>query len=205
MTFLINSAAHLWGTRPYTEANSARDSWWLGVFSFGEGYHNFHHKFQADYRNGIRWYQFDLTKWWLLAMRALGQARRLKQVPEPLILKAKLEIQMLHVERKLAAVQAPERMWERVQARLQAGRLRLESAYSDYQQAKSEYLRQKHVWSQDMRRQWHEKIEHYKIEMEEARRRWNELLRAFNRIAQPSAQSALSLAFVVDVLKYKLW
>src|SRR5579883_1239579 len=48
MTFLINSAAHMWGTRPYTEDNTARDSWWLGMFTFGEGYHNFHHKFQAD-------------------------------------------------------------------------------------------------------------------------------------------------------------
>ncbi len=205
MTFLINSAAHLWGSRPYTEDNTARDSWWLGLFTFGEGYHNFHHKFQADYRNGIRWYQFDLGKWWLLAMRAIGQADRLRKAPEPLILKARLEVQMRHVEQKLAAAQAPERMWQKVQSRLEAGRRRLEGAYAQYQVAKAEYLRRKHEWSEDVRRQWREQVEAHQAEFDDARRRWNDLLRAMNRIPRPSAQTAFSMAFVVDLLKYKVW
>ncbi len=49
-TFLINSAAHTWGTQPYSTANTSRDSPVLSFFTFGEGYHNFHHTFQADYR-----------------------------------------------------------------------------------------------------------------------------------------------------------
>ena len=67
-TFLINSAAHMFGSRPYTDANSARDNWVLAPLTYGEGYHNFHHMWQWDYRNGVRWYQWDTTKWMLSVM-----------------------------------------------------------------------------------------------------------------------------------------
>ena len=64
-TFLINSAAHTWGTQPYSTANTSRDSPLLSLFTYGEGYHNFHHTFQADYRNGHKWHHWDPTKWWI--------------------------------------------------------------------------------------------------------------------------------------------
>jgi hypothetical protein len=57
-TFLINSAAHFFGRRPYSTEISARDNGWLALLSYGEGYHNFHHAFPGDYRNGIAWYQW---------------------------------------------------------------------------------------------------------------------------------------------------
>ena len=56
-TFLINSLAHMWGSRPYTDENSARDNPVLAFLTHGEGYHNFHHIFAHDYRNGVRWWQ----------------------------------------------------------------------------------------------------------------------------------------------------
>jgi len=62
-TFLINSAAHKWGSQPWSSAHTARDNWLLAFLTLGEGYHNFHHTFGHDYRNGVRWYQFDPTKW----------------------------------------------------------------------------------------------------------------------------------------------
>ena len=62
-TFFINSLAHMWGSRPYTEENTARDNAVLALVTFGEGYHNFHHIFAHDYRNGVRWWQWDPTKW----------------------------------------------------------------------------------------------------------------------------------------------
>ena len=61
-TFFINSLAHIWGSQPFTDRNSARDNGILAFFTFGEGYHNFHHLFENDYRNGIRWWQFDPTR-----------------------------------------------------------------------------------------------------------------------------------------------
>jgi stearoyl-CoA desaturase (delta-9 desaturase) len=205
MTFLINSAAHLFGSRPYSVDNSARDNWWLGPITFGEGYHNFHHKFQADYRNGIRWYQFDMTKWWLLTMRFFGQAWSLRKTPESLILKAKLEVEMRSVERRLAMAGAPQRLWEKVQARLETGRQRLELAMVQYHQAKLDYRRQKDQWSADVRRQWAEKMVYYKAEFDEAGRRWTELMRAMNRIPHPSAQGLLTITAVIDVLKTRIW
>jgi len=47
-TFFINSACHTIGKRPYSTKCSARDSFLMALFTFGEGYHNFHHEFQHD-------------------------------------------------------------------------------------------------------------------------------------------------------------
>jgi stearoyl-CoA desaturase (delta-9 desaturase) len=80
VTFFINSLAHYWGTRPYTETNSARDNGFLAFLTYGEGYHNYHHIFQTDYRNGIRWWQWDPTKWMIALCQHLGLARNLNRV-----------------------------------------------------------------------------------------------------------------------------
>lgn len=91
-TFLINSACHFFGRQPYTDKNTARDNFILSVLTFGEGYHNFHHMFQADYRNGIRWYQWDPTKWWIRSLSLCGLASRLKRVSKEEIMKARLRM-----------------------------------------------------------------------------------------------------------------
>ena len=91
-TFLVNSLAHLRGTRPYSEATSARDNALLSFITNGEGYHNFHHKFPADFRNGVRWYQWDPTKWLISTLRFLGLARRVVHTPEAVIEKARLSV-----------------------------------------------------------------------------------------------------------------
>ena len=62
-TFCINSLCHYLGTRPYSSRCSARDSWFMALLTFGEGYHNYHHEFQHDYRNGVKPWQWDPTKW----------------------------------------------------------------------------------------------------------------------------------------------
>ena len=77
-TFLVNSVAHLYGTRPYTEENSARDNGLLAFITNGEGYHNFHHKFPSDFRNGVRWYQWDPTKWLIASLNVVGLAKDLR-------------------------------------------------------------------------------------------------------------------------------
>lgn len=62
-TFFINSLAHCWGRRPYSDENTAVDNGLLAVLTWGEGYHNYHHAFQSDYRDGVRWWQYDPGKW----------------------------------------------------------------------------------------------------------------------------------------------
>lgn len=98
-TFFINSLCHVVGTRPYTDTNTARDSALMALFTYGEGYHNYHHYFPTDYRNGIKWYHFDPTKWMIKSMSWVGFASDLKKVPEKLIHKARSEMQI----KKLAA------------------------------------------------------------------------------------------------------
>lgn len=103
-TFFINSLAHIWGRQPYTKDNTARDNDFLALFTWGEGYHNYHHIFQYDYRNGIRWWQYDPTKWWIATMARLGLTSDLKRVPE-------IKIQQARVSREL------ERAREALEAR----------------------------------------------------------------------------------------
>lgn len=91
-TFSINSFAHLIGTRHYSLANSARDSIVTAFLSLGEGYHNFHHRFQSDYRNGIRWYHWDPTKWWLWTLAKVRLVADLKRVPREAIEAAKAAV-----------------------------------------------------------------------------------------------------------------
>ncbi len=100
-TFFINSLAHYWGRRPYTSENTARDNDILALFTYGEGYHNFHHLFQNDYRNGVRWWQFDPTKWLIRGCSWLGLAKDLRVTP-------KFKIRQAMVQRKLE--EASERL-----------------------------------------------------------------------------------------------
>lgn len=101
VTFFINSLAHFWGTRPYTEDNSARDNGVLAFLTYGEGYHNYHHIFQSDYRNGIRWWQWDPTKWMIALCARLGLASNLNRVPDFRIQRAMVDAQFARVRREL--------------------------------------------------------------------------------------------------------
>lgn len=90
-TFSINSLTHTFGRQTYSRRSSARDSFWVALATFGEGYHNFHHRFQADYRNGVRWYHYDPTKWWIWMMAKVGLAAQLRRVPADRIAQARRE------------------------------------------------------------------------------------------------------------------
>lgn len=103
VTFFINSLAHMWGSQPYTDENTARDSGLLALFTYGEGYHNYHHIFQTDYRNGIRWYHWDPTKWMIASCTWIGLTWDLKRVSNFKIQRAAV---LMHFKR---AEQAAER------------------------------------------------------------------------------------------------
>lgn len=112
-TFFINSLAHIWGKQPYTDKNTARDNGVLAFLTFGEGYHNYHHIFAADYRNGIRWWQFDPTKWLIVASKWLGLAKNLKRSSPYQVERAKLQMQLKRAQLKAQA--APDSLFERAQ------------------------------------------------------------------------------------------
>lgn len=203
-TFFINSLAHLFGTKPYSLKDTARDSWILAPITFGEGYHNFHHKFQADYRNGLRWWQFDATKWFIWGLERAGMAWGLKRTPEPLILKAKLEVEKELIAQRLAAAQASPRLWEKISTRLDAGSQRVYDAHAAYILAKAEYKHRYNSWSADVRRQWQGKVYAHRADYEAAMIRWRSTMRAMHRLPQPTASGLLSAAALLDVLKHRV-
>jgi len=102
VTFFINSLAHGWGHQPYTDKNTSRDNPILAFFTYGEGYHNFHHLFASDYRNGIRWWQWDPTKWLIRSMSMLGLASKLRVTPSVAIEQARLDMQFYRAQVSVA-------------------------------------------------------------------------------------------------------
>lgn len=95
-TWFINSLAHYWGHKNYSTEHSAVDNYILSLLTFGEGYHNYHHTFAYDYRNGIRWYHFDPTKWLIWTLHKLGLAHGLRRVDE-----ARISKQMIQQHKKV--------------------------------------------------------------------------------------------------------
>jgi len=89
-TFCINSVCHMFGKATYDIYSSAKDHWFVALMTYGEGYHNFHHRFPGDYRNAVRWYQWDPSKWIIFMLKKAGLARDLKKVSDFRILEAKL-------------------------------------------------------------------------------------------------------------------
>lgn len=101
-TFFINSLCHMFGTRPYTDTNTARNNPILALFTWGEGYHNYHHYFQYDYRNGVKWWQYDPSKWIIYGLSKIGLTWGLKRVPDVAIQHAQIEMQFKNAEHKLS-------------------------------------------------------------------------------------------------------
>ena len=108
-TFCINSVAHWLGDAPYDDAQTPRDHLLSALLTMGEGYHNFHHQFPMDYRNAIRWYQYDPTKWFTWVCSSLGLASHLKVFPENEVRKGQLTMQLKKLrETQEGLIWAPE-------------------------------------------------------------------------------------------------
>jgi stearoyl-CoA desaturase (delta-9 desaturase) len=110
--------------------------WWLAFFTNGEGYHNFHHAFGNDYRNGFRWYHWDPSKWMISGLGYLGLAQNLRRTPEAIILKARLETSFDEFRTRWSSEEVP--------AQLEQMRFALETKLHDFQQK----LRAFHAWKE---------------------------------------------------------
>lgn len=91
-TWFINSLAHTWGDKPFSQEQTAVNNFVIALLTFGEGYHNYHHTFANDYRNGIRWFHFDPTKWMIWTLHKLGLASHLKMI-DPASIKKRMVIE----------------------------------------------------------------------------------------------------------------
>jgi stearoyl-CoA desaturase (Delta-9 desaturase) len=144
LTFCINSLAHIVGSQPYTGENTARDNAAVALLTFGEGYHNFHHMFAHDYRNGVRWWQWDPSKWFIKTMSWCGLATNLKQVPWFRIQRALLDTQFRRAERQLERKPrgAQVELWKK----------RIADEYEDFHAVVAAWTQLREQWLQDTRR-----------------------------------------------------
>lgn len=108
-TFCINSLAHYLGDATFDNKHSPRDNIITALCTVGEGYHNFHHEFPMDFRNAVKWYQYDPTKWFIWSMYKIGLAYNLKTFPENEINKGRLVMQLraAHDEAKKLKLSTP--------------------------------------------------------------------------------------------------
>ncbi|KAH9952463.1 delta9-fatty acid desaturase [Russula dissimulans] len=93
-TFCVNSLAHSLGDAPFDDKHTPRDHVVTAIVTLGEGYHNFHHQFPSDFRNAIRWYQYDPTKWFIAVCSWLGLASHLKVFSDNEVKKGQLTMQL---------------------------------------------------------------------------------------------------------------
>ncbi|CAN6897600.1 unnamed protein product [Brassica oleracea] len=78
VTWLVNSVGHLWGSRSWKTKDTSRNVWWLSIFTMGDSWHNNHHAFQSSARQGLEWWQIDIT-WYLIRLfEVLGLATDVK-------------------------------------------------------------------------------------------------------------------------------
>jgi stearoyl-CoA desaturase (delta-9 desaturase) len=139
MTFFINSLCHTLGGQPYSTRCSARDSWLMALFTFGEGYHNFHHEFQHDYRNGVKPWQFDPTKWTIRLLEKIGLASNLRRVPDETIAMAEIREKQRCLAVRLEKHE--ETICEKAQKLFAEAQDELHAAHEAWEQATQEHVK----------------------------------------------------------------
>ena len=173
MTFCINSLCHWIGKRPYSSNVSARDSLLMAFFTFGEGYHNFHHEFQHDYRNGVKPWQFDPTKWTIWLLEKVGLVHGLRTVPEEKILKAEVREHERQLEAKLQA--QPGAVSESIRAMVESARNQMNDALLCWEELLVEYRAvvagQKEISRREMA-ELQERVQEAAVEFRKSMRVW---------------------------------
>jgi stearoyl-CoA desaturase (delta-9 desaturase) len=111
-TFFINSLAHKFGSRKFSLKYTARDNPFLSLVTYGEGYHNFHHAFAGDYRNGIQWYDFDPSKWLIATGEKFGWCWGVKRTPQYIIESARAKVELLNAQQRLASHNSIYQGWK---------------------------------------------------------------------------------------------
>jgi len=127
-TFFVNSLAHWYGDKTFSDLHTAFDSFITAILTLGEGYHNYHHEFPADYRNGIKFYHYDPTKWLIGGLAYFGLTYNLKSMSSEEIEKARVQMQQRSIDFERASLtfgrefnQLPSMTWNEVKERISKG------------------------------------------------------------------------------------
>lgn len=78
VTFLVNSACHIWGSQAWNTSDLSRNNWMVALVTFGEGWHNNHHAFEYSARHGLEWWQLDTAWCTIWVLHKLGLATSVK-------------------------------------------------------------------------------------------------------------------------------
>ncbi|WP_117234231.1 fatty acid desaturase [Vibrio maerlii] len=172
-TFFINSLAHIWGKQTYTDKNTARDNGILAIFTFGEGYHNYHHIFEHDYRNGIQWWQYDPTKWFIKACSWLKLTSNLKVAPPAKVEQARAQMQLKLTKDKVSALPNGQYIASKLQDEFNT----LSKQLNEYYALKKELLEKKRC---KLQKQYELsllklQIEQMKVKLQQQRKEWSQL------------------------------
>ncbi len=80
-TYLINSGAHMWGSRRFPTKDTSRNNLILALITLGEGWHNNHHRYPGSERNGFFWWEIDVTHYLLTMLSWTGLIWDLRRPP----------------------------------------------------------------------------------------------------------------------------
>lgn len=82
VTFCVNSVAHRFGTRRFDTRDESRNNLLVALLTFGEGWHNNHHRYPSSARQGFYWWELDVTYCLLRCLSWIGLVWDLKPVPQ---------------------------------------------------------------------------------------------------------------------------
>lgn len=195
-TFFINSLCHYWGKQTYSDKDSSKDNPIIAFFTYGEGFHNFHHLFHNDYRNGIRWYHFDPSKWLIRGLAFLGLAENLKTAPKVKILEARLEMQQKHTSEVLQRFPELSESW---QEKVEALKLSVAESMQNWQEMKTHYKATYKAFRQRKSQENYELVLQLKSELRLAKREyrrkyseWKQLIRQFGELEFAALEASAS-------------
>jgi stearoyl-CoA desaturase (delta-9 desaturase) len=77
-TWLVNSAAHIWGYKSYDTNEGSTNNWWVALLTYGEGWHNNHHAYLHSAAHGLRWWEVDLTYFTIKLFALAKLAKRIR-------------------------------------------------------------------------------------------------------------------------------
>lgn len=180
-TWFINSLAHQWGTQHYSREHSAVDNFILSLLTFGEGYHNYHHTFAQDYRNGIKWYHFDPTKWLIWALERAGLAYGLRRAPESVIWRTLIQQHREVMLASLSRWQSQQR--EQLVQRLDQAAAQLQERLAALNATLEAYRQAKRAQHQALKAQLKAELVRLRTEARLGWRLWNTTLRELKRVS----------------------
>jgi stearoyl-CoA desaturase (delta-9 desaturase) len=82
VTWSVNSICHTFGKRTFATTDLSRNNWIVGLLAMGEGWHNNHHAFPRSANHGLRWYEPDVSAWFIALLERLGLAWDVKRPTE---------------------------------------------------------------------------------------------------------------------------